>query len=35
MSWLSQGSGMDIVSIVLALLVFALMFGLMKAMERI
>jgi hypothetical protein len=26
---------MDIVSIVLALLVFALMFGLMKAMERI
>jgi hypothetical protein len=31
----SQGSGMDIVAVLLALVVFALMFGLIKAMERI
>lgn len=30
-----QGSEMDIVAILLALVVFALMFGLIKAMERI
>jgi hypothetical protein len=30
-----QGSGMDIVAILLALVVFALMFGLIRVMERI
>jgi hypothetical protein len=31
----AERSGMDIVAILLALLVFALMFGLIRAMERI
>jgi hypothetical protein len=30
-----SGSGMDLVAILLALAVFALMFGLIRAMERI
>jgi hypothetical protein len=30
-----QGSGMDIVAVLLALVVFALMFGLIRVMERI
>jgi hypothetical protein len=30
-----RGSGMDIVAVLLALAVFALMFGLIRAMERI
>jgi len=30
-----MGSGMDIVAILIAMFVFALMFGLLKAMERI
>jgi hypothetical protein len=30
-----QGSGMDIVAVLLALAVFALMFGLIRVMERI
>lgn len=31
----AEGSGMDIVAVLLALVVFALMFGLMRVMERI
>jgi hypothetical protein len=30
-----QGSGMDIVAVLLALVVFGLMFGLIRALERI
>jgi hypothetical protein len=31
----AEGSGMDIVAVLLALVVFALMFGLIRVMERI
>jgi hypothetical protein len=31
----AEGSGMDIVAVLLALVVFGLMFGLIRALERI